>query len=299
MPLAVFPKCFLDHLVVRHEMTVRQWIDMAATLPVDGLEFYWGFVQDAGDTELAALRQYASQRSLAIPMMCYSPDFTNPDASARQSELEKETWAIAATARLGGKYCRVLSGQRRDGLSRADGIRFAAECITALLPVAEAHNVSLILENHYKDGYWTRPEFAQASDVFLELLAKIPESPWFGVNFDPSNALIAGEDPLALLDAVKSRVVTMHASDRFLANGTLEDLRRMERDPQKGYANVLKHGVIGEGMNDYDAIFSRLADVGFNGWISIEDGDDPKNGLDHLRRSAEFLRRKMKEYKLG
>jgi sugar phosphate isomerase/epimerase len=46
-------------------------------------------------------------------------------------------------------------------------------------------------------------------------------------------------------------------------------------------------------MNDYDAIFRTLAGVGFDGWISIEDGVD---GFEQLDRSAKFLRRKMKEY---
>jgi sugar phosphate isomerase/epimerase len=177
-------------------------------------------------------------------------------------------------------------------------VRWAAECITACLPHAEQHGVTLILENHYKDGYWSQPEFAQRMDVFLELLAAIPESPHFGVNYDPSNALIAGDDPLALLDSVKHRVVTMHASDRYLEGGTLSDLRRLEADPTTGYAGILRHGVIGRGLNDYDTIFSTLAGVGFQGWISIEDGDDPNVGWDHLRESAEFLRRKMAEHGL-
>ena len=71
------------------------------------------------------------------------------------------------------------------------------------------------MENHYKDNYWKYPEFAQKMDVFVEIVDQI-DSPWFGVNYDPSNTILAGEDPLVLLDRVKDRVVTMHASDRYL-----------------------------------------------------------------------------------
>jgi sugar phosphate isomerase/epimerase len=46
-------------------------------------------------------------------------------------------------------------------------------------------------------------------------------------------------------------------------------------------------------MNDYDAIFRILAGVGFSGWISIEDG---MNGLEEIRRSAEFLKKKRAQY---
>ena len=88
--------------------------------------------------------------------------------------------------------------------------------------------VTLIIENHYKDNYWQYPEFAQKMDVFCDLVAAI-DSPHFGVNYDPSNTFLAGEDPLELLRRVKHRVVTMHASDRYLAEGTIEDLRKRRR----------------------------------------------------------------------
>src|SRR5882757_2847497 len=188
MPLAAFPKCFLDHLCVAKSMTVDQWIDLVdAELDVDGLEFYWGFTpQD--DTEIARIRAKVEGLGLSIPMMCYSPDFTQPDASARAKEVEKEKRVIEVTAQLGGKLCRVLSGQRRPELSNEEGVKLAAECIISLLPHAEQHGVTLILENHYKDGYWQFPEFAQKRDVFLKLLNAIPHHPNFGVNYDPSNA---------------------------------------------------------------------------------------------------------------
>jgi sugar phosphate isomerase/epimerase len=153
------------------------------------------------------------------------------------------------------------------------------------LPYAAEKKVVLALENHYKDNYWQYPEFAQKRDVFLEIVNQI-DSPWFGVQYDPSNAIVAGEDPLELLESVKRRVVTMHASDRFLKPGhTLEELRRIE--DSVGYAAILSHGVIGQGLNDYPRIFRLLREVGYQGWISIEDG---LNGLEEIRASAEFLR---------
>src|SRR5215207_9751907 len=124
----------------------------------------------------------------------------------------------------------------RPPLRGEDDVKMAAESITALLPHAERHGMTLILENHYKDGFWQFPEFAQKREVFLQLLDAIPRSPWLGVH--------------------------------------------------TGYASILRHGVIGRGLNDYDAIFSTLARAGFRGWISIEDGDDPRVGMEHLRLSA-------------
>jgi sugar phosphate isomerase/epimerase len=159
------------------------------------------------------------------------------------------------------------------------------------LPEAEACGVTLILENHYKDDFWNFPEFAQKMDVFCELVERI-RHPHFGVNYDPSNAFLAGDDPLELLRRVKHRVVTMHASDRYLAEGTIEDLRRDETGAE-GYARRLRHGTIGRGLNDYDAIFTELRGVGFDGWVSIEDGVD---GIEQLAESARFVRGKLQQH---
>ena len=44
--LAAFPKCYMDELCVHKTMTLFEWIELAATLGVDGLEFYSGFLED-------------------------------------------------------------------------------------------------------------------------------------------------------------------------------------------------------------------------------------------------------------
>ncbi len=300
MPLAAFPKCFLDMLCKEHTMTPEQWIDMAADqLDIDGLEFFTEFLDPDSPESMIALKQRVADRGLTIPMLCYSPDFTKPDPADRADEVRRQKLAIHAASVLGAKFCRVLSGQRRPEVSLEDGIQYAAECIRACLPYAAEHDVVLILENHYKDSWWSYPEMAQKRDAFLALLEAVGESPNFGVNYDPSNAVVAGDDPIELLELIKNRVVTMHASDRYFEGGaTFEDLVKLDAHPTSGYATILKHGIIGQGMNDYDKIFSILAAVGFTGWISIEDGQDPEVGMEHLRLSADFLRAKMKQHRL-
>lgn len=285
MKLAAFPKCFMDKLVVHRTMSVFDWIEMAADLPIDGLELYDGFLASLEEAYLAKVRRALERHRLEMPMLCCSPDFTRPGADERQQEVERERQMVRVTACLGGKFCRVLSGQRRPEVSRAEGVRWVVECIREVLDYAAERNVVLAMENHYKDNYWLHPEFAQKQDVFVEIVNQI-DSPWFGVQYDPSNALVAGEDPIELLERVKHRVVTMHASDRHLKPGhTLEELASVE--DSVGYAAILAHGVIGEGMNDYPRIFRILHEADFQGWISIEDG---LNGLEEIRASAEFLR---------
>lgn len=289
--LAVFPKAFMHALCKDGTMKVAEWIELAAALDVQGLEWYAGFLEMADAKNWPIFRQMVEDKGKTIPMMCCSPDFTHPDKSFRNAEVAKQKNWIDMTYALGGKYCRVLSGQRRPELTITEGIALAASCIEECLPYASERGITLIIENHYKDDFWTYPEFAQKMDVFCQLVEAI-NHPCFGVNYDPSNAFLAGDDPLELLRKVAARVVTMHASDRYLKYGTLEDLRN-EEGGATGYAKRLSHGEIGKGLNDYDAIFSILKAVGFNGWISIEDGVD---GMDQLERSVAFVNRKISEY---
>lgn len=195
---------------------------------------------------------------------------------------------IRVAARLGGPgaSCRVLSGQRHPGVSIEQGLAWAAESIGSLLPLAHELGVTLAIENHYKDGFWRYPEFAQKREVFLALVDRIDDRVAFGVQYDPSNAIVAGDDPVDLLEQVVDRVVTMQASDRSLTPGTsLADLR--SSDGTLGYSPALQHGVIGQGLNDYPRIFSTLVEHGYDGWISIEDG---VNGMPDLIASVEYLR---------
>ena len=84
----------------------------------------------------------------------------------------------------------------------------------------------------------------------------------------------------------------MHASDRYLAPGaTLDDLRDGRR--RAGYADELTHGETGKGSTTTTRSSASSREVGFTGWISVEDG---MNGLDELRGSVDFLKRKREEH---
>jgi sugar phosphate isomerase/epimerase len=300
MPLAAFPKCYLDALVHARSMTTVDWLDIAAReLDVDGVELYWPMVAGLDGSELRALGRAAAERGLALPMMCASPDFTRRTRAEFLTEVTAYRRTLHASAELGVRFVRVLSGQRRPGLDRETGVSLVLEALDELIPFAGSLGLVLTLENHFKDGSWPDVEFAVDPDVYLEILARVPPSPAFGVNFDPSNALVAGWSPLDLLQRVLDRVVTLHASDRRLAAGwTLDEAARAYGRSGPGSA-ALVHGVVGDGEIDYEALLSTLAGAGFAGWISIEDGDDPVRGVDDLRRSAAFLRGAMRRHGLA
>jgi sugar phosphate isomerase/epimerase len=291
--ISVFPKCYFEPLC-RGEMDHVQWIRSAATLGAEGIEHYDGFFRSYDSADVIPVVEAMAETHQVSSMLCFSPDFTADDPGERARQIERQRRAIDLALALGTPYCRTLSGQNRPGLTRAEGIARTVDGLLRSIEYAAGRGVVLCLENHYKDGNWRYPEFAQPEDIFLEILHRI-DSPHLGVQYDPSNALLAGSDPIGFLRRVLPRLVTMHASDRYLAAGaTLEELRAA--DGTIGYSDKLRHGETGKGLIDYDRIFAILAAVKFDGWISVEDG---MNGLDELRRSVAFLARKRGEYYPG
>jgi sugar phosphate isomerase/epimerase len=284
--ISVFPKCYFDE-IYSGKMDYLDWLRVAATLGAEGVEHYDGFFKHSVEMVQRVLKETGQISS----MLCFSPDFTHPDSAERARQVERQRAAIDLCVALGIRHCRTLSGQRHVGMTRREGIERTVEGVRRSLDYAAKRNVILCMENHYKDGAWQYPEFAQPEDIFLEIIGRI-ESPFFGVQYDPSNAMVGGFDPVAFLEKIKARVVTMHASDRSLVPGaTLDELR--QSDGSIGYSTKLLHGETGKGLNDYDAIFRILHSVGFAGWISVEDG---MNGLDELKRSVAFLKQKRQQY---
>src|SRR6516162_8267822 len=248
--ISVFPKCYFDELF-EGRRDYLEWLRQAATLGAEGVEHYDGFFRHvAGGVE--SVRRVLHETGQESSLLCFSPDFTHPDAAERARQVERQKAAIELCAALGMRHCRTLSGQRYPGMTRREGVERTVEGIRRSLEHAERRGVVLCMENHYKDGTWKYAEFAQPEDIFLEIVGRI-DSPSFGVQYDPSNATVGGYDPVRFLEKVKDRVVTMHASDRYLAPGaTLEDLR--QADGTIGYSDKLRHGETGKGLNDYEVI---------------------------------------------
>lgn len=294
MKISAFPKCYLDDISLHRTMTLFDWIEMAQSLGAEGVEMYEGFFESLDDEYIDKVGAAIHEAGFEMPMLCCSPNFTDPDPEGRRRAVEHEIAMIQVTRRLGGPRacCRILTGQRYPEVDLEQGLEWVLECFDQVLPVAKEQDIILGLENHYKDGYWRYPEFAQKMDVFLRVLDSIPERDHFGVQYDPSNAIVAGDDPIELLQRVADRVVSMHASDRYLVDGaTLEDLK--QSDGTVGYFDKLLHGVTGQGMNDYDTIFSILREANYQGWVSIEDG---MNGMEEMKESIDFLKRMREKY---
>jgi hypothetical protein len=83
LKLSAFPRCYIDQIAGNRTMSVFSWIETARSLDADGLEMYESFFTCLDDSYIDQVSEAIRHAGFAMPMLCCSPDFTNPDAAAR------------------------------------------------------------------------------------------------------------------------------------------------------------------------------------------------------------------------
>ncbi len=253
----------------------EEWVRSAPKYGLDGVEVHHTLLESRDKAYLKMIVRVLEEIQIRISLITCSPDFAHPDAATREKHLEEMKSNIQAAHDLGAFGVRVTTGTWHPMVRTDDAMPWVIDNLTTLGEFGESKGVIVAVENHYRDrsSGWLWPDFAQKAEVFLEVFRRLKNTPVM-VNFDASNQLMIKEDPLTILNEVKKKVVTMHASDRV----------------QGSY----QHSIIGEGAVNFDAIFKVLKGIGFNGWVSIEDGNP--YGEEGFKRSVSFIKKKVNDY---
>jgi sugar phosphate isomerase/epimerase len=259
LPVSLYPDLAAGRL------TPGDWLRRAAALGLDGADLSVAHVPSRAPVVLDRLRTEAADAGIAIAILAAYPDFTHPNsAERRRQEDELRAW-IDAAARLGAGLVRVTAGQAHPGVREADGLAWAAAGLTSCLDHASAAGVRLIYENHVRGAGWTLNDFTQPAARFLDVVRRTDGS-GLAILFDTANNLALDEDPLEVLEAVRHRLGAVHLSD-LRQRGTFEPV------------------LIGTGVAPLEPLLRRVVEIGFNGWLSIEEAS--RTGDDAFRAAAE------------
>lgn len=267
MRLSCLPVSFFAD-IVEGRMSVAEVARIGADMGLDAIDLSIAFVPDRSSAAVAAMRRDIEASGMCVAMVTSYPDFTHPDADQRQRELILEQEVMQVAAGLGADLVRVTAGQAHPQTGREQGIAWAVEGLSRLVETTRETGVTPVYENHAKPGVWEYTDFSQPPDIFLEIVRRTADA-GLGVNFDTGNAASFADDPLALLDQVMDRVVSVHAAD------------------------TAEHGVqqpvlLGTGITPFHAIFARLKQAGWDGWICMEEVSF--QGRAGMEAAADFIR---------
>ena len=250
MKLSCLPVSLYDDIFTG-KSTVADWIRLGAALGLDAVDFSIKFFPERDAETLNHTRDALETFGIEPCMIACYCDFTHPDAAQRKQELTDLKADIALAKALGAKFIRVTAGQNHPSIEREVGVRWVTDGFRRALDEAERQGITLAYENHTKGAPWDYWDFSQPTEIFLEILDALSDTP-LGVCFDTANPLVLGEDALALLEKVVHRVVVLHIFD-LRAVGVFEAVR------------------VGTGASPIPQIFSRMRQAGYNSWLSIEE----------------------------
>ncbi len=267
MKLSCLPVSLYDDIFTG-KSTVADWIRFGAKLGLDAVDFSIKFLPHRNTKTVNLIRTILAKRGIEACMLaCYS-DFTHPDETQRKQELTNLKSDIELAKALGAKFVRVTAGQNHPGTKRDIGVRWVIDGFRQALEVAEKNGITLAYENHTIGAPWQYWDFSQPSEIFLEILDALSDTP-LGVCFDTANPLVLKEDVLSLLDKVIDRVVVLHVFDMHEA-GTFEPVR------------------VGTGASPIPQVFSRMRQANYDGWLSIEEAS--RQGQQGFEKAVTYVK---------
>jgi sugar phosphate isomerase/epimerase len=223
-------------------MTLFDFIDLAADLPLDAVEltsYYWA---ETTDDYAEKLRAYCEKKKLAISGVPVGNTFTSKDDAKRAAEVKRVQEWTARAAKVGAKTVRIFAGALEKGESLADAQKRVVDAMNECCETAEKLGVYLALENH--GGITDTPEH------LLELVKPVT-SKALGVNIDTGNFHTA--DPYADIAKIAPYGVVSQVKTEMFPGNKKEEA-------------------------DLGRVVKILKDANFHGYVALEyeAAEDPK-----------------------
>jgi sugar phosphate isomerase/epimerase len=227
-------------------MTLFDFIDLAATLPLDAVELTSYYFAETSDAYLAKLKAHATAKKLAISGVPVGNNFCLKDDTKRREQIDLvKAWTERA-AKLGAKTVRIFAGNLEKGDTLDEAQKRVVAAIEECCEVAAKHGIMLAMENH--GGITATPEQLLA-------LVKPVKSPALGVNIDTGN--FRTPDPYADLAKIAPYGVVCQVKTEVTPTG-----KKTEEADLKRAVKILK-------------------DANFHGYVALEyeAKEDPKTAV--------------------
>jgi sugar phosphate isomerase/epimerase len=231
----------------KSEISLYDWLDLAASWPLDGVELT-SYYFDSEDTPyLNSLKTRAFKLGLGISGTAVGNRFCLPPGKERDDQIAMVKRWIDHSVQLGAPVMRVFAGGPSGNVSRETAFGWVADCLKTCCDYAAPRGVLLALEDH---GYLT-----ETADDILQLVDAVNHES-LGVNLDTGN--FRQKNPYDAIAKVAPKALTAHIKVQLLS------------PDGKGRENA-----------DYARIIRILRGANYRGYISLEyeDEEEPKTGV--------------------
>lgn len=159
-------------------MTLEEFIDYSATLPLDAVELTSYYFLKESKGYIAEKKLRATRLGLDVSGTAVRNDFCLADPEKLQVQIDHVKRWIEHASLMGAKAIRIFAGNVPKGESEDVVVQRCARAIEQTCEYAGEYGIYLALENH--------GGITAEADTMLKIV-KAVDSPYFGVNLDTGN----------------------------------------------------------------------------------------------------------------
>lgn len=249
MKLSVSAWCLQEKLF-RKEISIFDFISYCHENGVKYVELLDCFVKE---DDIEKINQLLKKFDMEVSSYSIGNDFVLADGKERKDQVEYMKQSMDTALKLGARFMRVFSGDKKDAMSFENAEDWIVECYREAAPFAEKKGITMVLENH---GL-----FAGKSAQVRRILDRIGSTALMS-NADVGNFILVNENSLDAVKTLGDRIGFIH----------LKDFKKVEEE--KGYTaidgSVYQGVVLGKGDVPILEIISYLKENRYTGYLSIE-----------------------------
>ena len=234
---------------------------------------------------------YAGAKGLHISSLAFYPNTMDGDPEKRAHNIAHLKKVIEASARLGVNMVTTFIG-RDQTKSVEENIELFREIWPDIIAYAAERKVKIAIENCpmlFGRDQWPGGQNLMTTPAIWRKLFAIIDSPYFGINFDPSHFIWQQMDYIKPIYEFRDKIFHVHFKDIKLHRDKLNDCGIMAYP-----LDYMSPKLPGYGDVNWGQYVSALTDIGYDGCACIEVEDrafesSREKILDSIRISKRYM----------
>lgn len=243
------------------------------------------------------IEDYCCKKGVEISSLAYYPNMLDPDMEKRQFYIGHLKKLIEASAALKIGMVTTFAG-RVPYKTPEENLEIFEEVWKPIIRFAEEKKVRIGFENCpmlFTNDEWPGGQnLAISPAIFREMFRRI-DSPYLGLNFDPSHFVWLQMDYIKPVYEFKDRIFHVHFKDIKIHKDWLDDTGIMAVPLQ-----YMSPKLPGLGDVDWGRFISALTDIGYKGPACLEIEDKAFEGSrEQVRKALAIARKHISQFVTG
>ena len=248
-------------------------------------------VDELDDAKARYILDYCASHGVEISSLAFYPNTMDGDLVKRQANIDHLKKVIDASHKLGVGMVTTFIG-RDQHKSVEENIELFKEIWPGIIAYAADKDVKVAIENCpmlFGEDQWPGGQNLMTTPVIWRKLFAIIDSPYFGLNYDPSHFVWQQIDYIAPLYEFKDKIFHVHYKDIKMYPDRLKECGVMAYP-----LDYMSPKLPGLGDVDWGKYVSALTDIGYEGPTCIEVEDkafenSKERILDSIALSKKYL----------